>query len=61
MADEADINSTINAQPNGAAAGPQAMVILASGLSAISLLRRPVERMASPTRVEVIKRILMDP
>ena len=43
----------------GAAAGPQAMVILASGCSAIRCASNPEDKIASPTRVEVINKIFI--
>ena len=42
-----------------AAAPPQAMVILALGCWSIRCFNRPVDKIASPMRVDVIKRILM--
>ncbi len=47
------------ASKRDAAAGPQAMVTLSVGFSRISRSSNPVERMASPTRVEEMKSSLM--
>ena len=45
------------ASKSGAAAGPQAMVTRASGWCSIKCASNPVDRMASPTRVDVMNRI----
>ena len=47
------------ASNRGAAAGPQATVTRAPGWHPIRWSRSPVDRMASPTRVEVMNRILI--